>query len=284
MSAREIPTLKSQYAEKVAADLDQNTGEQERIREEIASLQGRLAGLEQDHALLVGMRAALGDVVTPVPAPRTGGKTATTAAGTTAAAKKTAARKATVRKPAAKNTAAKNTAAKNTAAKNTADRKAPAVKAEAAEPVKTAPAEPVKAAPESPAPAGPAKATKAVKAVKAAKEPAKAKPVAAKEKQVPLAELIHRHLSGQAEPKTAREIAQVLKSADPARNVSDNLVRTTTERLVARSLVERVKQGATVYYTALPRHGEADAVPAVAGGAAAGTEKETENTPAPATA
>ncbi|MFF3648286.1 hypothetical protein ACFYXV_06465 [Streptomyces sp. NPDC002181] len=287
MSAREIPTLKSQYAEKVAADLDLNTGEQERIREEIASLQGRLAGLEQDHALLVGMRAALGDVVTPVPAPRTGGKTATTAAGTTAAAKKTAARKATVRKPAAKSTASKNTAAKNTAAKNTADRKAPAVKAEAAEPVKTAPAEPVKAAPESPAPAGPAKATKAVKAVKAvkaAKEPAKAKPVAAKEKQVPLAELIHRHLSGQAEPKTAREIAQALKSADPARNVSDNLVRTTTERLVARSLVERVKQGATVYYTALPRHGEADAVPAVAGGAAAGTEKETENTPAPATA
>ncbi|MYT18875.1 hypothetical protein GTW69_00970, partial [Streptomyces sp. SID7760] len=76
MSAREIPTLKSQYAEKVAADLDLNTGEQERIRQEIASLQERLAGLEQDHALLVGMRAALGDVVTPVPAPRTGGKTA----------------------------------------------------------------------------------------------------------------------------------------------------------------------------------------------------------------
>ncbi|MFD8795610.1 hypothetical protein ACFV1T_33455, partial [Streptomyces vinaceus] len=70
MSAREIPTLKSQYAEKVAADLDLNTGEQERIRQEIASLQERLAGLEQDHALLVGMRAALGDVVTPVPAPR----------------------------------------------------------------------------------------------------------------------------------------------------------------------------------------------------------------------
>ncbi|MFE5768522.1 hypothetical protein ACFQ7O_09190 [Streptomyces sp. NPDC056485] len=279
MSVREIPTLKSQYAEKVAADLDLNTGEQERIREEIASLQGRLAGLEQDHALLVGMRAALGDVVTPVPAPRTGGKTATTAAGTTAAAKKTAARKATVRKP-----AAKNTAAKNTAAKNTVDRKTPAVKAAPAEPEKTAPAEPVKAAPERPAPAKAVKATKATKAVKAAKEPAKAKPVATKEKQVPLAELIHRHLSGQAEPKTAREIAQALKSADPVRSVSDNLVRTTTERLVARSLAERVKQGATVYYTALPRHGEADAVPALAGGAAAGTEKETENTPEPATA
>ncbi|WP_443069003.1 hypothetical protein [Streptomyces sp. NBC_01278] len=106
---------------------------------------------------------------------------------------------------------------------------------------------------------------------------------ASKEKQVPLTELIHRHLSGQAEPKTAREIAQVLKVAHPDRSVSDNLVRTTTERLVARSLAERVKQGATVYYTALPHHGGAVEAPVAAAGEAA-AEKETENTPAPATA
>ncbi|MFE2875298.1 hypothetical protein ACFXG6_00280 [Streptomyces roseus] len=264
MSAREIPTLKSQYAEKVAADLDLNTGEQERIRQEIASLQERLAGLEQDHALLVGMRAALGDVVTPVPAPRAGGKTTTavagTAAGTAAAAKKTAARKAAVRKP---------------AAKTATGRKKPAVKAAPAEPAKAVKAESAKAEPVKPAKA---------RLVKAAKEPAEAKDTAAKEKQVPLTELIHRHLSGQAEPKTAREIAQALKAADPARSISDNLVRTTTERLVARSLAERVKQGATVYYAALPHHGGAGAAPAAAEGAAAGTEKETENTPAQASA
>ncbi|MEV6580938.1 hypothetical protein AB0M92_22530 [Streptomyces sp. NPDC051582] len=250
MSAREIPTLKSQYAEKVAADLDLNTGEQQRIREEITSLQERLAGLEQDHALLVGMRAALGDGVTAVPAPRTGRKAATATAATTATAKKAAPRKAAVKKP---------------AAKKATGGKAAAVRAAAEKPVKAAPEKPVKP-------------------VKAVKEPARAKAVAAKEKQVPLTELIHRHLSGQAEPKTAREIAQALKAADPDRGVSDNLVRTTTERLVARSLAERVKQGATVYYTALPHHGESGAAPAVADGAAAGTEKETENTPAPATA
>ncbi|MFB7054106.1 hypothetical protein ACFCXT_13435 [Streptomyces vinaceus] len=247
MSAREIPTLKSQYAEKVAADLDLNTGEQERIRQEIASLQERLAGLEQDHALLVGMRAALGDVVTPVPAPRAGRKTEPAAAVTAAPAK---------RAPAKKETAGKATVKKAT----------------------------VKKAAAKPAPAG-GKATAAKTAAKGAvKEPAKAKAVASKEKQVPLTELIHRHLSGQAEPKTAREIAQALKTADPDRSVSDNLVRTTTERLVARSLAERVKQGATVYYTALPHHGEADAAPAAADGTAAGTatEKETENTPVPA--
>lgn len=251
MSAREIPTLKSQYAEKVAADLDLNTGEQERIRQEIASLQERLAGLEQDHALLVGMRAALGDVVTPVPAPRAGRKTATATAVTTAPAKRAPATKETAKKATVKKAPAKRTAAggKATAAK------------------KAAPKEPAKAAVKEPA-----------------KESVKAKAVASKEKQVPLTELIHRHLSGQAEPRTAREIAQALKAADPDRSVSDNLVRTTTERLVARSLAERVKQGATVYYTALPRHGEAGEAPAAADGTAAGTatEKETENTPVPA--
>ncbi|MFF4297028.1 hypothetical protein ACFY0N_25690 [Streptomyces vinaceus] len=250
MSAREIPTLKSQYAEKVAADLDLNTGEQERIRQEIASLQERLAGLEQDHALLVGMRAALGDVVTPVPAPRAGRKTEPAAAVTAAPAKRAPAKKETAGKATVKKATVKKAAAKPAAAGG----KATAAKTAAKTAVKTA-----------------------------VKEPAKAKAVASKEKQVPLTELIHRHLSGQAEPKTAREIAQALKTADPDRSVSDNLVRTTTERLVARSLAERVKQGATVYYTALPHHGEADAAPA-ADGTAAGTatEKETENTPVPA--
>ncbi|MFD7835425.1 hypothetical protein [Streptomyces sp. NPDC059761] len=238
MSAQEIPTLKSQYAEKVASDLDLNTGEQERIREEIASLQERLAGLEQDHALLVGMRAALGDIATAVPAPRTGKKAATTTTATTTIAKTTTAKKAT--------------------AKKATGRKTTAVKAAAKEPAK-------------------AKAAAPKEKAAAPKE----KAVASKEKQIPLSELIHRHLSGQAEPKTAREIAQALKTAQPDRSVSDNLVRTTTERLVARSLAERVKQGATVYYTALPHHGEAAGVPAAAEEAAAG--KETENTPVPAT-
>ncbi|MFK0235275.1 hypothetical protein [Streptomyces vinaceus] len=260
MSAREIPTLKSQYAEKVAADLDLNTAEQERIRQEIASLQERLAGLEQDHALLVGMRAALGEVVTPVPAPRAGRNTATATAVTTAPAKKAPATKETAKKAPATKATVKKTAAKRTAAggKATAARKA-------------APKEPAKAAVKA-----------AVK--EPAKESAKEKTVASKEKQVPLTELIHRHLSGQAEPRTAREIAQALKAADPDRSVSDNLVRTTTERLVARSLAERVKQGSTVYYTALPRHGEAGEAPAATDGTADGTatEKETENTPVPA--
>ncbi|MEU0374951.1 hypothetical protein ABZ070_33110, partial [Streptomyces sp. NPDC006283] len=65
-----------------------------------------------------------------------------------------------------------------------------------------------------------------------------------------LTELIYAHLAGQSEPRTAQEITKVLAEAHPGRTVNVNLVRTTTERLVGRSRVERVKQGSTVYYTA----------------------------------
>lgn len=51
-------------------------------------------------------------------------------------------------------------------------------------------------------------------------------------------------------PLAAGQIAKALTSQHPQRNISDNLMRTTTERLVARSRTGRTEQGATVYYTA----------------------------------
>ncbi|WP_028813352.1 hypothetical protein [Streptomyces flavidovirens] len=54
------PTLQSQYAHQVDADLEHNTKEQERVRSEVAALQAQLEALEKDHELLVSMRAALG--------------------------------------------------------------------------------------------------------------------------------------------------------------------------------------------------------------------------------
>ncbi|MBT2524510.1 hypothetical protein J7E91_03450 [Streptomyces sp. ISL-99] len=54
------PTLQSQYANQVDADLEHNTKEQERVRSEVAALQAQLEALEKDHELLVSMRAALG--------------------------------------------------------------------------------------------------------------------------------------------------------------------------------------------------------------------------------
>ncbi|OKI37013.1 hypothetical protein A6A28_33175 [Streptomyces sp. CB03578] len=260
MPPQETTTLKSQYADKVTADLELNTAEQERIREEIASLQERLTGLEQDHELLIGMRTALGDTLAVVPGPRADKKTPTSAG---AKGRKTAA------------SATSTTAAKK--APNKASANKPAAKKATAKKATPAKATPAKA---TPAKATPAKATPA-KATPAKTIPAKAtaeKADTSGETRAPLTGLIHQHLSAQKEPKTAGEITQALAAAHPERLLNGNLVRTTTERLVARALVERSKQGSTVYYTAVQAKGTADETPA-------GTEvpAQTEKAPAAAT-
>ncbi|WP_405864792.1 hypothetical protein [Streptomyces sp. NBC_00005] len=53
--------LKSQYAERLDADLEGNAKEQDRISSEIATLQERLSVLEGDRALLLSMRQAISD-------------------------------------------------------------------------------------------------------------------------------------------------------------------------------------------------------------------------------
>ncbi|MET9669386.1 hypothetical protein ABZY19_29090 [Streptomyces sp. NPDC006475] len=214
MPAQETTTLKTAYADKVAADLADNAAEQDRIRAELEDLQAQLASLEADHALLKDMSAALGNTTAALPQPRRGARTAP----------------ATLKKTTAKKTAAKTTA---TAAKATT----------------TLTAKP-----------------------DAKKTPAKKTPVAAKktaakageDKGPALTDLIHTHLTGQSEPRTAQEITKALAEAHPGRNVNVNLVRTTTERLVGRSRVERVKQGSTVYYTAQTAADTAEAEKATA--------------------
>ncbi|MGW7750200.1 hypothetical protein ACWGK6_01245 [Streptomyces violaceusniger] len=54
-------SLKSQYAAQVAADLERNSAEHERLSSEIASLQQQLAVLEGNRTLLLSMRETLGD-------------------------------------------------------------------------------------------------------------------------------------------------------------------------------------------------------------------------------
>jgi hypothetical protein len=51
--------LKTQYATQVAADLERNAKEQERIGAEVAALQEQLSGLQHDHALLVNLQQTL---------------------------------------------------------------------------------------------------------------------------------------------------------------------------------------------------------------------------------
>ncbi|MFG2347769.1 BlaI/MecI/CopY family transcriptional regulator [Streptomyces phaeochromogenes] len=52
--------LKTQYAAQVAADLERNTKEQERIGAEVAALQEQLSALQHDQSLLVNLQRTLG--------------------------------------------------------------------------------------------------------------------------------------------------------------------------------------------------------------------------------
>lgn len=51
--------LKTQYAAQVAADLERNAKDQERIGAEVSVLQEQLLALQRDHALLVNLQQAL---------------------------------------------------------------------------------------------------------------------------------------------------------------------------------------------------------------------------------
>ncbi|MGP4043961.1 hypothetical protein [Streptomyces sp. 2A115] len=53
--------LKTQYAAQVAADLERNAKEQERIGAEVTVLQEQLHALQRDHALLVNLQQTLSD-------------------------------------------------------------------------------------------------------------------------------------------------------------------------------------------------------------------------------
>lgn len=117
--------LTSQYISQVAADLERNVKEQERITAELTALQEQLTTLQHDHAVLVSVQQALG-VTTPasettkvdnttVPSPR---KKTTAAPGTRRPAKTS-----TAKQPDAKNQPAKKPAAKKPEAKKTATKK-----------------------------------------------------------------------------------------------------------------------------------------------------------------
>ncbi|MGW1209907.1 hypothetical protein ACWD5F_09695 [Streptomyces sp. NPDC002499] len=158
--------MTSQYAAQVAADLEHNLKEQERIGADIAALQEQLATLQQDHAVLTNVQAALG--VTSAPA--------TTKATAPAPRKKggTTARKA---------------------------------------------------------------AAKKVPETSAAAQPT-------------LVSIIREYLTAEGEPRSAAEVTTALSERHPDRTIKTTVVRTTLEGLVARSQVQRTKQGSSVFYTA----------------------------------
>ncbi|MGW0366112.1 hypothetical protein [Streptomyces sp. NPDC002990] len=62
-------------------------------------------------------------------------------------------------------------------------------------------------------------------------------------------ELVTAVVAGQAEPKSAAEVTDVMSATHPERNVQAAVIRNALEQGVARGLLERAKQGRSVYYT-----------------------------------
>lgn len=82
--------------------------------------------------------------------------------------------------------------------------------------------------------------------------------------QPTLGSLIRAYLSTQGgEPRSTAEVTEALAAAHPERGVKATVVRTTIEGLVAKSHVQRHKQGGSVFYTLT-----ADTSPADTSGAA----------------
>lgn len=62
-------------------------------------------------------------------------------------------------------------------------------------------------------------------------------------------ELTTAYLGGQAEPKSAAEVSASLTEAHPERRVQVTVVRNALEQGVAQGLLERSKQGRSVFYS-----------------------------------
>ncbi|MDG9700850.1 hypothetical protein [Streptomyces sp. DH37] len=218
--------IQSVYAQRFAADLENNRAEQREIDEQITRLRARLEQLRADERWLSEMRQETASATGAHQGAEDGGADGDGSAdgdGGSASApvpvEETAVpqprQEETVGKPAAtgKTTAGKTTAGR-TAAKSggrKSARKSPAKKAAAG---KTA----AKTAGRKPA--GPS-----------------------------LRELAREALEHHGEPRSAAEITKELQAAHPERTLTVQLVRNALEKLVATSAAERSKQGSSVYYT-----------------------------------
>ncbi|MEU3792864.1 hypothetical protein AB0F07_24190 [Streptomyces fructofermentans] len=228
--------LKTQYAAQVAADLERNAKEQERIGAEVAALQAQLGGLQHDHALLVNLRQTLGGEdspaepaeaapsTPPAKAPAAEPLVPRQASGEDKPPRRKRATAVKSRKGTVKSGGTKASASTSAAKAGTG--RAGTTKSGAGKTARTGSA-----------------------ASESASESASASASASADKLPTLVELIRDHLARQPEPRSAAEITTALAAAHPDRDIKPKVVRTTTEGLVAKGHVQRTKQGSSVFYT-----------------------------------
>jgi hypothetical protein len=64
-----------------------------------------------------------------------------------------------------------------------------------------------------------------------------------------LVEAVHAYLAEQGEPRSATDVAEAIRAAQPGRTIKTTVIRTTLENLVARNRARRTKRGRAVFYT-----------------------------------
>ncbi|MFI1286687.1 hypothetical protein ACH4U5_39055 [Streptomyces sp. NPDC020858] len=98
--------------------------------------------------------------------------------------------------------------------------------------------------------AAPAKSAAPAKVSRSRTTKAAGKPAAAKKDAVGPSwlELVTAVFAGQSEPRSAAEVTDSLSTTHPDRKVQAAVIRNTLEQGVARGLLERSKQGRSVYY------------------------------------
>ncbi|MFG2975440.1 hypothetical protein ACGFYY_20975 [Streptomyces sp. NPDC048331] len=205
-----VTRVKDDYARQIAADLAANRAAQEERRTELDRLQQELSELEQGEKVLLRMQDALGVAAQPTTA-QPGGR------GTKPAAVPSArtASKATKKTPQSPPVVASAPAPAAAAVKAPRPRKAPATTGTGT---------------------GTGTGTASRKVKEAAAGPS-------------WLELITAVLAGRTEPRSAAEVAEAVGAAHPTRKVQATVIRNTLEQGVARGLLERSKQGRSVYYS-----------------------------------
>jgi hypothetical protein len=260
-TTQEATGIKEQYAAQVAADLERNIREQERVAAEVTSLEEQLRVLRQDHALLVSVQEALGGEpagdaapdteVAQVPKPR---RAASSGTGTGTSRRRKAAPRKSVKAGAADTAEAAVVPEKAAGPAAAVKADAPEKPVKAGTPAKAEKSEksgkkPARAAKKPGRTEKPAKAVKGGRTAAAGSAGGRAKAVDGASAPT-LVALVRDHLVRHREPLSAAEIAAALASTHPERTVRPTVVRTTAEGLVAKGQVHRTKQGSSVFYTA----------------------------------
>ncbi|WP_445270607.1 hypothetical protein [Streptomyces sp. DSM 41634] len=220
--------IKNDYAQQIANDLTINHTAQQQTRDELQRLQHQLEQLEESAKVLLKMQEALNiPTTTPAPAPPAKHATAPT---TEHATKRTAL-------PAPRNTKTPKTKTTATSATAPTPPTAPATATRPADPTQPAAA----AAAEVKTPRAPKTSSTSTSTPKKETKKETSNPS--------WLDLITATLTGQTEPKSAAEVTDTINTTHPQRKAQPAVIRNTLEQGVARGLIERTKQGRSVYYT-----------------------------------